>query len=543
MARPRAFYMFCGCMPTLFRSSRTPAYLRRAYRLPQPNLAPSFLGRAHADKSYKFSTLRQPQTFCAISRTTSKDARSHFASARTQTSRLSTRSYHITRRSSQRLSAIGTEPGLYSDGTTSQRGQSTPGRHGESEIRVIDYSAERIVQHEVSASSLQGFLEQQVKPKWAACRWIYVNGLSRDVVHCLGNTQALHPLAIEDAMDTNSPTKVDWYDDHCFMEMTLQKLVDHQQPDHAGSERAEHPGHHSWRFSSDSKDVRDEDLAQQLAKPSRPPYRKFSVSMEQISVFLTSKDTVITIFERSGQEVYAPIFTRLQSEHTILRSSNDPSMLIQAVIDAVVDLSLPIGKAFGDAFGELELAVLTRPAVVQSRQLYVLRSGLTYFMDTITPIGSLVRTLCDHLAIPAQAIPAVSSTNRSANQPQDFSSTAISPLTQAYLKDVQDHVVMLSSSSRMSIRSAENLTTLIFSTIAAKQNDSIQRLTLVSIFFLPLTFLTGYFGMNFDPMPVVNQNSDVFFWWIATPVMLTTILMLTIRPAGLRLWTWIRRKR
>jgi Mg2+ and Co2+ transporter CorA len=268
-------------------------------------------------------------------------------------------------------------------------------------------------------------------------------------------------------------------------------------------------------------------------------HKEFGVSVEQVSAFMTSDNTVITIFERSGQDVLTPILKRLQSSQTILRSSNDPSMLIQAVIDAVVDLSLPIGKAVSEAFSRLEFSVLTNPAIEQSKQLYLLRSGLTLLMDNINAVDGLVRTLIDHRTVP---IPAKSSDAIPSSGPSLPSPPAISPLAQIYLQDVHDHVRTLSASTHMSIRAAENLTSLIFNTIAASQNESVRQLTLVSCFFLPLTFLTGYFGMNFDPMPIVNEHSDLVFWAIASPVMTITIILLIARARGRR-FAWLRRRR
>ena len=112
-----------------------------------------------------------------------------------------------------------------------------------------------------------------------------------------------------------------------------------------------------------------------------------------------------------------------------------------------------------------------------------------------------------------------------------------------YFQDVQDHIQTLSNSTHMSIRSAENLSSLIFNSITANQNESVRKLTLVSSFFLPLTFLTSYFGMNFDTMPSVNDQSELFFWTIATPVMLGTLVLLTVGPKWRGLLTLINRAR
>ena len=98
-------------------------------------------------------------------------------------------------------------------------------------------------------------------------------------------------------------------------------------------------------------------------------------------------------------------------------------------------------------------------------------------------------TLIDHRAVELPP----SSSMSSSGTPSKGAPTGvtISPLAQVYLQDVHDHVRTLSASTHMSIRAAENLTALIFNTIAASQNESVRQLTLVSCFFLPLTFLTG----------------------------------------------------
>ena len=430
--------------------------------------------------------------------------------------------------------SVGSEPGGDLTIPNGNSEDSTERRTGDVDIKIIDYSAKEIAQHEISSSkALETFLQNQPKPDWAACRWIYVNGIDSEVLQCLGTSKRLHRLAMEDVLDTSTPSKVDWYDDHCFMEMTLQKLVYLNQDQSNGNVAANKP-------SLDEEPALLE-LMEHRKNWRTLSHREFGVSVEQVSAFMTSDHTVITIFERSGQDVLTPILKRLQSSQTILRSSNDPSMLIQAVIDAVVDLSLPIGKAVSEAFNRLEFSVLTNPAIEQSKQLYLLRSGLTLLMDNINAVDGLVRTLIDHRAVPIPAKSTVAAPDSAHSLP---SPPAISPLAQIYLQDVHDHVRTLSASTHMSIRAAENLTSLIFNTIAASQNESVRQLTLVSCFFLPLTFLTGYFGMNFDPMPVVNEHSDLVFWAIASPVMtITVILLILTRGKSFRSWVWMRRRR
>lgn len=94
---------------------------------------------------------------------------------------------------------------------------------------------------------------------------------------------------------------------------------------------------------------------------------------------------------------------------------------------------------------------------------------------------------------------------------------AISRLTHTYLGDVLDHAILLTTSLTTMSASASSMISLIFNTMSVAQNETIKQLTYVTILFLPLTFLSGYFGMNFETMPEL-KGSSMFFWGLAAPI-------------------------
>lgn len=526
----------------------------------------------------------------------------------------------------------GAEPGIDPSKDEPAHGFSSSHIYQQCDITVVDFNADRIEQYELDNPSLPAFLERERAP-WVACRWYCINGLSWDVIKCLGSHKELHRLAIEDLMNTRSRTKADWYTDHCYMVLTLQKLVqlhakqdgyDHDSDDTA-SDYDQEEDNAGWTTAPKKRKkrsmfrnlLRQRKTAKEHAEPimdsglktaaspstdsfvqpirtlhryrggpdvERIMYmeqesplarRNLAVGVEQVSMFLTADNTVLTFFEHSAQDILDPISDRLHSEETILRLSSDASMLVQAVIDAIIDLGLPVAAAYDDAIGALEMDVLTDPDMSQPRELYMLTSEITLLRNTIAPIGSLVNALRDHRSdpVPQVAPPndspdfkppqykttpssdstqsqtqtrhqqhlhhqADSSTHHrpspslsrhashapsSTQPPQSGSSVVISPLAHTYLGDVEDHVISLTTSLSTSINSAENLTSLIFNTVGAYQNENMKQLTLVTIFFLPLTFLTGYFGQNFEVFDAVKNNSDAYFWWCAVPVMVVTL--------------------
>jgi Mg2+ and Co2+ transporter CorA len=105
-------------------------------------------------------------------------------------------------------------------------------------------------QYELDNDTLEQFLKREREP-WVQCRWINVNGLSWDVIKILGNHKGLHRLAIEDVVHTTNRTKADWYSDHAFVVLTLQKLMKIYEEESDSEDDEELPA--SRRRSKDRK--------------------------------------------------------------------------------------------------------------------------------------------------------------------------------------------------------------------------------------------------------------------------------------------------
>ena len=153
---------------------------------------------------------------------------------------------------------------------------------------------------------------------------------------------------------------------------------------------------------------------------------------------------------------------------------------------------------------KLALLILKSEADVKhTTALYVLTSEIVQFRSNISPVVNLVNSLRDHKPEPI-------STPSFAGKPAKLSSSnvTISPMTQIYLGDIEDHCILITEGADQMRKAAGNMIDLIFNTHSARQNESMKQLTLVTILFLPLTFLTGYFGMNFIDFTGAHNNSD-----------------------------------
>ncbi|KAL7270090.1 hypothetical protein RUND412_007213 [Rhizina undulata] len=460
----------------------------------------------------------------------------------------------------------GEEPGL----DPNEIGGDRVNLHTYCGITVVDFSGDQIVQTELDNTSLKEFLDVP-RPEWVKVRWINCNGLSWDCIKALANYKNLHRLAIEDLLNTHNRTKCDWYSDHAFIILPLLKIIDGKglgiYPEQSHKEKSQTFFQKLFkRKRTDSETGLKENFGKDFGEPEaadgtssgqrfesekiktlhryhggpnneRIEYmeqhsslapQKLVVTAEQVSMFLTADGTVISFFENSADDIEPPILQRLNSERTLLRSACDASMVLQAIIDAIIDLAFPVVRAYQDTLADLELTVLTDPSVQQSQSLYILTSELSLLKSTLAPIPGLLSSLRDHK---------MTVTPRG----KGLTGVEVSEMTKTYLGDVDDHCLLLLDGLETMKRAADNMTDLIFNTVGSLQNESMKRLTLVTILFLPMSFLTGYFGMNFTEFPGI-EHSDRYFWSIAGPVALATTLFL-LRDVFVRdVYKWVRKR-
>ncbi|KAK3360634.1 hypothetical protein B0T25DRAFT_588938 [Lasiosphaeria hispida] len=456
----------------------------------------------------------------------------------------------------------GTEPGV--DTSRADGGHSTMAKpHAECQITVVDLSMDNINVEELDNNGMIEFLKIP-QPDWVQCRWINVNGLSWDVIKAIGQHKKLHRLAVEDLMNTRSRAKADWYQNHAFIVLTLQKLVHLGDPDNKETHQPPGPGGpnnllrrltaisplngtpdttmENGRTRNDSSTSQTplipalRTLHRYHASPNTPRTefmeersalrsRQLAVVAEQVSIFLTSDNTVIAFFEASADDVEVPILTRLTSPSTILRQSCDASLLVQAIVDVIVDMAIPVQSAYLDIIGDIEMDVLTLgPNIQQSKDLYILAAEVKKMRGFVQPIENIINTIREHKA-PGSYLRLDHSEAALRDLKDPDKGVIITPVTAMYLGDVLDHCLLIRDNLWEITKAADDLIDLVFNTIAAYQNETVKQLTIATIVFLPLTFLTGYFGQNFVPFPELEAGITLF-WRIAAPVVAGTILLL-----------------
>nr|POF13972.1 cobalt/magnesium transport protein cora [Quercus suber] len=586
--------------------------------------APSFRHDANVDHAARSPTTRdypsrdrRASTVSALTRSESHSLR-HRSMGRSNT----VKTYHEPEHPSLQP---GAEPGIDPNAEDDKDPPHLSRLRADCDIRIIDFAATgRPMQIHVNNADLKAALDVP-RPADLPCRWISVNGLSWDVIKPLGKKYNLHRLAIEDLTHTRSRTKVDWYTDHAFVLLTLQKLVrlhrhrgregdcDCSQGanDDSSDEIEEKSGstpRRSWRdlWKRKPTDVLPRYLDQNMdgkidefvqahtglsatspIKPIRTLHRyesaqipehtafmerhsaladeDLAVSVEQVAIFLLADNTVLSFFEHSADDIETPIYDRLASEETMLRRSCDASLLLQAIIDAIVDLAVEVKDAYNKSRKELQIDAMTNPDIKTSRALHIFGEEIDMLQNLFKPIVHLVNALRDHNSPPVASTsflsPPPDPSGDFDDKPHDMlhhhshkesqrdrsgapkynrsitdfkratlkrstttTSVSITPLAHTYFGDVLDHCITMIQTLEQMDASASNISTLIFNTVGAKTNNFMMILAVVTVFFAPLTFISGYFGMNFASGDGLAHPFS-FFWVVAIPSLVGFMLI------------------
>ncbi|KAH9951017.1 hypothetical protein B0H21DRAFT_818847 [Amylocystis lapponica] len=547
--------------------------LKEVYQRPAPNL---HLAEDDLSKSY-FSPPVIKSSLNASSKATSPTPSSPAA----MRFRTTVRRVMAMRRASSLMvpGLAGAEPGI------DPRRASAFTHHGHIRkncvIEFVDYSVARVSFGRMTNRELVSLLEDpraSQREPWARVRWINVGGVSWDVISALALRYNIHPLAVEDILHQHGSvrSKADYYPNHLFLRVLCHKLSEHDAdassatnehlsplesigPDEEESSEKHYKGHEShmydkrtafgkggvsatrgWgtlrrrlsaavqvqqqqQYPSNAGQVANNERKKRNAQGQRVVHElqkedRINVRVQPMCILLFRDGTVISISQDSNVNFLEPITERLRHSQTGLRKTADPSLLVHSLLDLIVDQALEIVDEYQGKLDEIEHTVLIKPSMKTVRSLHVLQEDLIGLHRTLEPIKTLVYGLRRYDA------------DRAAATADDMTPGYMSQKAKIYLADVIDHIEHTLMSLDMFAGISENLIDYTFNMVSYQMNDSMRKLTLVTVTILPLTFLTGYFGMNFQGMWSTNDPniSDLLFWEIALPVMAVLVPLFVV---------------
>lgn len=220
-------------------------------------------------------------------------------------------------------------------------------------------------------------------------------------------------------------------------------------------------------------------------------HRQKSPSMdvwaEHISLVLGNNYLVSFQEERSG-DVFEPVIQRLKASVGKTRRSG-PDYLLYALMDIIVDHYFLILEDFGDQLDTMEDQVIKGYHSQSLSELYSLKREITATRRMIWPMRDMITQLvrADDPLVSKRVFP--------------------------YLRDVNDHVMQIIETLDAYRDLLASLVDVHLSTISNRMNSVMKTLTIFSAIFMPLTFIVGIYGMNFDNIPELHKDYGYYVTW------------------------------
>jgi magnesium transporter len=199
---------------------------------------------------------------------------------------------------------------------------------------------------------------------------------------------------------------------------------------------------------------------------------------------------------------------RAARDHSILRRS---ALLLHAVCDALVDSFFPVLTTLDDRIDALELLMLQRPIDEQLQEIFRLKRRLVGWRKIV----SAQRDLFAGIVSGVVELP------------------GLTPDTDHYYRDVYDHLIRISDLMDSYRDVLTGSMDLYLSTVSNRLSHVMKRLTIVATIFMPLTWITGFFGMNFAWMVRGVESAWMFFvFGVVTQVAALTVMLVLFRRQG-----------
>ncbi|HET8760499.1 MAG TPA: magnesium/cobalt transporter CorA [Nitrospiria bacterium] len=230
------------------------------------------------------------------------------------------------------------------------------------------------------------------------------------------------------------------------------------------------------------------------------------VRAEQVSVVITRN--VILSFQEHDKpgDCFDPLRARLRADASRLRSAG-ADFLAYGIVDALVDNYFVVLEQLGDAVEHIEEAATLDPTASGAQSIHVLRRELLVMRRAVWPLRDLVAQLLRR------------------------ESTLIGEKTAVYLRDVYDHLVQVIDTTEALRDLLSSLLEVELTRTSLRMNETMKALTLIATVFIPLTFIVGVYGMNFQYMPELR-------WRWAYPTLWALMIAL-----GVGMVVWFKRKR
>ncbi|MEN9216195.1 MAG: magnesium/cobalt transporter CorA [Gloeomargarita sp. HHBFW_bins_162] len=228
----------------------------------------------------------------------------------------------------------------------------------------------------------------------------------------------------------------------------------------------------------------------------------YGFETEQVSFILGASGYLITVQEEAEHDTFASVRERLRTGKGMIRHYG-ADYLTYALLDTIVDGFFPVLETYGERLEELEDEVVVNPTRATLAEIHQLKRDLLSLRRLIWPLRDAVNVLI-----------------RDAG---DFFGAEV----RVYLRDCYDHTVQVMDIVETYREVASGLMDVYLSAIGNKMNEIMKFLTVISTIFIPLTFIAGIYGMNFDPEKS-PFNMPELEWYLGYPFALGLMAVIAI---------------
>jgi magnesium transporter len=222
---------------------------------------------------------------------------------------------------------------------------------------------------------------------------------------------------------------------------------------------------------------------------------------EQLSVLVGDR-FVLTFQEEPGRDVFEPVRNRLREGAGNARFLRN-DYLAYILIDTVIDHYFPAVEKIGEAIEGLEESLLEKPTRENLRQVHEIREASALLRRAIWPQRDLLLRLWHD------------------------DSELFSDRTKPFIRDTYDHALALIDLVESYRDATVNFMELYISGLSMRTNEIVRVLTVISSIFIPLTFIAGVYGMNFD-----RSSSPLNMPELSSPVGYPAVLLVMAAVAG-----------
>lgn len=220
---------------------------------------------------------------------------------------------------------------------------------------------------------------------------------------------------------------------------------------------------------------------------------------EQVSLVL-GKNFVLS-FQESDDLLFEPVIRRLQVPNTRLRR-HSIDFLTYALLDNLVDHYFTALDFINETIESMEERVLDQPDPADLQSIHALRRDLIFFRKSVWSLRDGINSLIRD------------------------DSPLISSEIKVYLRDVYDHLVQVIDSVESQRELVFSLYDMYMSSLSSRMNEVMKVLTVISTLFIPLTFIVGVYGMNFNP-ETSAWNMPELNWAFGYPAAWSLMLIIT----------------